>query len=680
MRKLFLLLITLLLLLVPVSSAGAQYARAGSVNMDGAVFQEEFLFNAGGVYVPLKQIAGKLNITLSREEKTGYLVLSYPDHSSIRASVGEDKIFEQDTSVTVDFLLSGGKTYIRVDHLSRVIWREAFWDKTNGVLYIYMYAYPQQGNSVLASLPLEGLKTEENKVSFSADGLPQASWSMEGQLSDLRQLRKTVQGGMEEIQFAAFYSQPSGVVSQLIITQRKLPNGDRVFFTRGFCPSGQQVLTVETTDPDATGGIYGGKVYHFTDKGVLHEYGFEEPFQATQRLIINAGTSSDQWHILSQESLDLTDPIIKKAWDASLEYHKSNGWVTPEGTYRSTPVEYMAQGELRNQNVNLQASAPVLLMEALSVTDNRLVEDFVHSAKFTLVKLMGKDYYWRAGMNVAYLNRAYDMGPNYIDTRMSVDASLFLVRYGLHFNDQDAISRGKHFKEFFRMLKNNKSTYLLQGGVLYPDYYSESQKKRTLVSLNHALYEMNYLYSLYNFLGDTEAKAMADEMRLFVSNSASRWIAPNGDLYYALSPEGEFYAEDYVNITYVDLFVARSILEYMEVKDTSIEGLFTKKNDYLNNIAAPQFESHLETDTVMKNFDTQSSRKGNLFFSYPLEVKMAATGNPAYFACGTYHWVFGAESVTCLGKVYQLDPTKKYLIVINKWGLSLQGQGGELAP
>lgn len=674
MRNIIFLMIVGLLLFVPVSGAAVEdVLRKGYLNVDGAVMEEEFLFRDSGVYVPVKQIAKQLNITLQWDDKAGLLVFSYPDFSSIRASVTEDKIFYQETSEPVDFLVSGGKTYIRADHLSRVVWRQAFWDNNTRTLYVYMYSHPLQGTSLLESSPYEGLEIKENTVCLSVYGLPEASWAMEGQLEDLRMVGRSSHAGTEEIKLAAFYLQPSGVVSQLRITQRKLPNGDRVFFTRAYCPSGQQVLTVNT---EAGSRTYGSSVYHFIDKGKLKEYQFEEPYRASERLILNAGTSIDQWHIFGCEDLEITDPIVRKAWNASLEYHGSNAWVTPEGAYRSTPVEYMSQRQLRNKNVNLQACSPVLLIETLDSHYNRLLESFVHSAKFTLVRLMGADLYWRAGLNVAYLNQAYSLGPNYIDTRMSVDASWFLVRYGLKFDDRDAVARGSHFKEFFKMLKSKNAVYTVQGGVVYPDYFSESQKKKTLVSLNHALYEMNYLYTLFNWLGDMEAKALADEMRLFIKNTAGRWIAPNGDLYYALSPEGEYYAEDYVNITYVDLFVSRGILKYMEVKDSVVESLFTAKNDYLNAVAAPQFESRLEPGEVLEKFDTQSSRKGPFFFTYPLEVKMAETaGNPAHFACGTYHWVFGAERVTYLDKSYELDPTKKYCIVLNKWGLTIMGEG-----
>lgn len=676
MRKLFILLITAVFCLLPVSDArGDDVVQKGRLNVDGAITQESFLVSGGKVYVPVKSVVCHTGIQLKWDSKTGTLVFTYTDLSSIRAYTKTDTINERDNYSKADFLLSGGKTYISVSDLHRVTRRNVFWDGGNHVLYVYTYAYPVQGHSIISSLPYEGLDIENNCLFFSLDGLPQASWEMEGELKDLRLISKTAQAGMEEIQIAAFYLQPDGNLSQLIITQRKLPSGDRIFFTRAHSPLAQQVLSLNM---QSTPNIFGSGAIHFIDKGVLKEFLYQEPFSFEQRLIITKGTSIDLWHILSLEDLTIKNLLVKRAWNASLDYHKSNVWVTPEGTYRSTPVEYLNKAQLQNQNVNLQASSPMLLLDVLNVQTSRLLEDLVHSAKFTLVKLRGKDGFWRSGINVAYLNRAYSLGPNYIDTRMSVDASLFLVRYGLMFGDSDALNKGAHFKQYFSSLKGKKVTYNLQGGIFYPDYYSEIQKKKTLVSLNHALYEMNYLYTLYNELGDHEAKGMADEIRKFIDNSAKRWIAPSGDLYYALSPEGKYYAEDYVNITYVDLFVAKSILEYMEESCSAVEDLLLRKEGYLSSVNAPQFESNLQVNAVLEKFDVQSSRKGDFFFPYPLKVQMAEAGNQAYFACGTYHWIKGAQSITYLGKTYELDPMKKYLVILTKGGLTVSGQEGNV--
>ncbi len=669
------LLLTLCFMVVPLIGAGdvqgAPLSLVGTLNVDGVSASETFLSQGGQIYVPIRSATAQTGISLGWNNPSSALLFTYPDLSTLKGYVKTDRIVEQEYSSPADFLVSGGRTYINVKDLRSIVKRQVYWDQSGNTLYLYRYAYPSQGYSILEKLPYEGLSVGDNAVSFNIEGLPEASWQMQGDLRDLRLLGTTTQGEMMEIQVAAFYAQPDGTIAQLVITQRKLPGGHRMVFTRAYTPKSQQVLQVITEESPQ---VYGSKAYYYIDKGALKEYQFEEPFNHNQRLTVNSGRSVDQWHLLSPVDLTFTSPVSQKAWKASLEYHSSNDWVTPEGAYRSTPMEYSSQGQLHNKNVNLQATVPLLLLDSLNTVADPLPEALVHNARFTLFELRGQDNYWRPGVNVTYLNRSYNLGPDYIDTRMSVDASLYLLRYGLRYGDGEAVNQGTWFKNFFLSRKGGQNqVYSSGGGILYPDYYSESQKGKTLVSLNHALYQMNYLYTIYTELGDTEAKALADEMRLFISSSRDKWVAPNGDLYYALSPQGEFYAEDYVNITYVDLFVAKGILEYMEVEDPAVTGLLTRKETYLNEINAPQFESNLEVDEVTEKFDVASSRKGDFFYPYPLQVNMAPGAKNAHFAVGTYHWILGADSMAYLGKVYNLDPTEKYLVTLTKWGLNING-------
>jgi len=111
----------------------------------------------------------------------------------------------------------------------------------------------------------------------------------------------------------------------------------------------------------------------------------------------------------------------------------------------------------------------MLLIEALQHSDSRLIEDFIHNAKFSLFAMQGEDGFWRTELSAAYLNRAYKLGPNFIDTRFSVDASLFLVKYGLMFNDDEAVNKGKQFKNYFKMIDDQGLSYRYGEGRLYPD-------------------------------------------------------------------------------------------------------------------------------------------------------------------------------------------------------------------
>lgn len=676
MRKIgFVLLLTTFLTFIfyhPLPAKAEGILQEGFLDIDGDQTKQIYIIQKNNkVYIPLCTIANCLGINTEWDGKTNTITLTYPNQRQVKINLKSKKFYKEALWNSLGVIVYEGTTYVLKDDLESLIERKTGWDDQTNTFYVYMYVHPQQGYSVLKVLPYEGFQIKRNTIFFNVETLPQASWKLNGELRDFRLINHTKQSNIEEVQYAAFYKTDEGLNNQLLITQRKLPNGDQIIFIKGYAPKEDQVLEYKATPSDR---IYGSAAYHYIDHGPLHTLLAEEPYRHHQRLTIKAGESLDQWYLFSRESLAVQDIYIKRAWEVSENYHKTNTWVTAEGTHRRTPVAYQDKKKYYNKNINninLQASVPMLLLETLQVKHHRLLEDVVHNAKFTLVKWLGRNRFWHAGLDAAYLNRAYGLGRNYIDTRMSVDASLFLIRYGLMFDDQEAIEKGKQFKQYFLMLKEKGLTYQLNGGYLYPDYFSERQKKKTLVSLNHALYEMNYLYTLYHWLGDAEAKQLADEMLRFIHHSANRWITANGDFYYALSPEGKYYGKDYVNITYMDLFVTQSILHYAGLEDPVIQQLFKQKGKYLDQIKSPLYESHLHMDKIFQTFDQKISTKGGLFFSYPLQVKMAAEYDSAYFAYGAYHWIKGAERITFKQQTIPLDPKKKYMVILTKEKLYL---------
>ncbi|MFX0560646.1 stalk domain-containing protein [Tepidibacillus infernus] len=647
--------------------------QKGMIEVDGIRQDMDYLFNNHKVYLPLSAIAKKLEITSRWNSGTNTITLFYPDQRKVNIKVKSKQFYKEGLWRKLDIILLKGTTYISLNELSPLIERQVHWDEDTKTLFIYMYAYQQQGQSINNDLPYQGLDVIGNQIQFKSEDLPQASWSLNGDLTDFRLIGNTKQTNMEEFRFVAFY-QLNQTISQLVITQRKLPTGDQIFFIKIYSPKGDQQLKVNIEENEQ---VYGSRAYHYIDHDPLHTWLSEDEYQSQDTLNIKAGESLDQWYILSKEKLELEDPFVKRAWEISENYHKTNTWVTAEGTHRYTPIEYQDKEEYHNKNISLQASVPMLLIETLQIKPNRLLEDFVDNAKFTLIKMQREDGFWRAGVNAAYLNRAYGLGPNYIDTRMSVDASLFLIRYGLMYDDQEALEKGMQFKNYFKQLKEIGIVYQLNGGYLYPDYYSEQQRGKTLVSLNHALYEINYLYALYHWLQDEEAKQLADEMLTFIENSADHWVNEDGDLYYALSPAGKYYGEDYVNITYMDLFTTQGILRYSGKDDSMITKLFAQKGNYLDQIQSPEYESHLHLNHLFEKFDQSHGEKGDLFLSYPLEVKAANDAELAYTTFGAYHWMKGIESITFKGQKIPLDPKKKYMVVITNDKLYLYDRSPE---
>lgn len=645
-----------------ISVSAESTVKSVELKIDNNNISLSYIEQNGKIYFHLRTITNNLGISTKWSSKDKTIYQSYPDGREVKIKTNSKQIIKESLTSYLDMLLYQGSTYVEKDSLRQITERQNVWNHDEQSLILFHDLYQQQGTSIISQLPYQGFHVKNHTITFELEGLPKASWKMNGELKDFRLIHKKKQSNIEEYQYAGFYKIGNST-SHLLFTERILPNGDYIIYVKGYSTDYRQQLWQEVLPSEK---VYGSNAYIYLNKDQFNTLLSVKEFNNQGYINLRAGQSIDQWYIFSKESLEIKNSLAKRAWDLSKDYHNTNTWVTAKGTYRKTPTPYQNKVDKRNYNINLQASVPMLMLETLQIEQNRLFEDFIHNAKFTLISMQDADGFWRMGINAAYLNRAYDLGPDFIDTRMSVDASLFLLRYGLMYNDKEAIAKSKEFKNYFSMLKKKGLIYKDNKAVLYPDYYSERQRGKTLVSLNHALYEMNYLYTLYNWTDDIEAKGIADEMLAFIQSSSDQWLTNDGDLYYGLSPEGKYYGKDYVNVTYLDLFTAQSILRFMSMDDSKINILFEKKGEYLKTIKSPFYESNFQFDYLFNTFDQNISNKGELFMSYPLQVKRVEGLDTAYSAYGAYHFIKGIESISFKGRTIALNPTKKYIVVLTR--------------
>ena len=645
------------------------HPQTAILNINGIQTELPYIEQNNKRYYSLKPIASKLGINVSWLSKENTIKLTYPDKSEAKILVESKQLLKEGLYTPIDFLINQNTTYIEETELRELIRRKYFWDSKENTLYLYLYAYPKQGDSLITEPLNQGLRINNNFIEFEQEGLVQASWRMNGELVDFRLISKSIDTKVKEYEYAAFYQTDANKLSQLILTQRILPNDDRLIFIRAYSSDNSQYISHNILQSD---NIYASNGVLYNDLDKFHTVISKPKYTNIAKHTLKSDQSIDTWYLFSKESLTIEDPYVQRAWDVSKQYHQSNAWMTPEGTYRGTAAGYQEKINYPNNNISLQASAPLLLMETLEIADCRLLEDVVHSASYTLLKNQGEDGFWHSDVSVNYLNKAYQLGAGYIDTRMSVDASLFLLKFGLKYNDKLAIDKAKAFKEYFNLLKSKGLVYRNGEGVNYPDYYSNNLSIKTVASLNHALYEMNYLYTLYNLTSDEEARILADEILAYINNSSDSWITPKGDLYYAISPIDKYFGEDYINITYMDLFVAKSILNYMGIESQGIDKLYQKKGEYLEQDNTSDLESHLNFQDIYKKFDQGLAKKGDIFLSYPIIEITRAEGNDfAYFSYGTYYFFKGVESVSYNGEVKTFDPTKKYMIEVTKEGIEV---------
>ncbi|OWZ84625.1 hypothetical protein [Natranaerobius trueperi] len=92
-------------------------------------------------------------------------------------------------------------------------------------------------------------------------------------------------------------------------------------------------------------------------------------------------------------------------------------------------------------------------MDFTKITGDNLFRPFLINSAYTLMNRQNEDVFFRTEVQADYLNNAYGIKENFIDTRMSADASIFLVDVGKEYNNENIIKRGKEYLNYFSNLK-----------------------------------------------------------------------------------------------------------------------------------------------------------------------------------------------------------------------------------
>lgn len=673
LKKFSLLVLTCFLTIIFISIFSLNISAksvTGQAIMDvnGSKISTNYCKIRNKIYFPLADITENLGMEIEWNRQEKCVDLKYTDGSYASIFIDNKKLRRESLNSPLDVVIKNGITYINKEDLKDVINYNYYWDEEKKILYTYLYAYYTQGKSLIHRDNNNDLHASGNSIIFDIDGLPKAEWQMNGELIDFRLINENNVLNIKEYKYVAFYQNGSNQLSQIVFTQRILPNDDQMILITGYAGDENQYYTQNISSVD---NAYGSDFYLYKDKNPYHELVTIKDYSCNSEFVLEENESLDCWIVFGQETLELNDPYVLKAWELCESYYSTNEWINANGTNRGTPKGYKDTFTISDNNYNLQATTPALLLETYQVTKNRLLEDLIHNAVYTLIHNQDDDGFWHSGTSVAYLNKAYQLGSEYVDTRMSVDASLFLLRYGKIFSSEEAIECGTNFKKYFYLLQDKGLVYKKGAGTFYPDYYSSRHNGKTLVSLNHALYEMQYLYTIYNWFGDEEAKTIADGMLCFIENTADKWVSSKGDLYYAYNEEDRYYATDYINVTYVDLFTLKSILNYQNRESVAINYLYEQKRGYLQQVDSNSYESKLSVDYIYNNFDSKLKNKGDLFVSYPIEIVKSKDVELAYSAYGAYVFVKGAESVTHKGQTLNLDPRKKYFIILTENGVDI---------
>ena len=302
-----------------------------------------------------------------------------------------------------------------------------------------------------------------------------------------------------------------------------------------------------------------------------------------------AGTEIEQWGIIGKEGMvnwgdKEQERILLVANLDRVRKWTSGGvqYVTPETYYPYDPRGFWV--------VPAQHVGNKLLLEG----ENRFSMNFALLSLKAALSTQTKGGYWISSPRSTWLYGDYGMDAGFYDTRFNTDAGLFLLYGYREFGDKAYLQGAISYGDFLIAYAKTHHHETQNGGYLVYDYTHGADMERnteTLISLNHLITEMNFLYELYKETNEKKYLNTAEKMRQAVKDTAPYWKKPDGDLWYAYLPDGSYGLQDYPLLTLKDLRYSKKMIQEIHgEQDVDFQYLITIKESYLRKKGLPLYD------------------------------------------------------------------------------------------
>lgn len=303
---------------------------------------------------------------------------------------------------------------------------------------------------------------------------------------------------------------------------------------------------------------------------------YQIPLKSTEE------TFSETWGMFSLERLINWDEELPAMLAADIEFTKNKKFAL-EGAYYATPNSYRPY---RENSYYLNPANLDGLRSLSHITDRvsgSLFKNIATHLAYSALKNQNNSGYWPTLPLSEWLNGEYNIGYAYMDNRRNIDNTIFLLRFYQLFPDHQLLKTLKTWNDYHIKYIEKHAIEIENGGLFIPDYVAESGKSETHISLNHLAANLNYLLESYLLIENVEQLEYAEQLLLGIINTKHVWVAPNHDLYYAVSQKLEpTDSPDYITLTRDDLMETQYLLEeiYGE-KNEDIQYLIDQKNIWI---------------------------------------------------------------------------------------------------
>ena len=263
---------------------------------------------------------------------------------------------------------------------------------------------------------------------------------------------------------------------------------------------------------------------------------------------------SENWFLLSRNELFSSEKELTYYKNYSNKnFIKSFKWLTATGTYTKLPWSIEPATKL-GYGRNLVYLQGKIFAERYPKTKDPFYYDMLVNSVNYLFDFKGDKELWETEYTSAWLKKDYGIQAPYTDTRHNENIALFLSNAGKILKNEQIQQSDLLYANYLTTQQELGNILSTDHGYFILDYYSKNQKKKTHVSLNHSLGEMNFLLDTYIQTNDKKYLDTALSIKQAVEDTGTKWINNNnGDLWYQINADYSFEGKDYDTLTLEDL-------------------------------------------------------------------------------------------------------------------------------
>ena len=286
----------------------------------------------------------------------------------------------------------------------------------------------------------------------------------------------------------------------------------------------------------------------------------------------DGGQISENWFMFSNNQL-FNDIDVLEQYKETTNYNFVHNpkWSTGNGNYTKLPWS-IEPGTTLGYGRNLVALQDNTALEYYLESDETFFYNMLINSVNNLINFRASDKeLWETEYTSTWLKKDYGIIAPYTDTRHNEKVALFLTEVGKKLGIEEIEDSFLLYAEFLSEQQEIGNVIETENGYYIADYYSDQQEKKTHVSLNHALGEMNFLLETYKETAEEKYLNTALAIKVGVEETGLDWINPsNGDLWYQINGDYTFEGEDYPTLTLDDLTVSLTLFKEMDIQYSSV--------------------------------------------------------------------------------------------------------------